>query len=324
MVKKFKARLISGGIAFLLGTVILTGVVGNYFVNYALVPQYGGQERKVKDPKQENEGLARRKKEEKEARDRWLTAVKEQTEEVNISSKEGLRLAGHAYRQTSPTHDWMIVVHGYQSSEEESQILAQHFYQAGYHVLTYSQRGCGKSEGDYIGMGLLEKEDLKRWTQWVIDQDADSRVIYHGTSMGGATVLLASGEQLPDQVKAIVSDCSYTSIWAIFASELKARFSLPSFPVLDMARAVGRFRAGYDIKDGDVEQAVSQSQLPIFFLHTKEDTFVPVEMVQSLYQAKTGGQKDLFIYETGKHAEAKYHPDYYEKIQSFIEKYQAK
>ena len=63
MVKKFKARLISGGIAFLLGTVILTGVVGNYFVNYALVPQHGGQERKVKDPKQENEGLARRKKE---------------------------------------------------------------------------------------------------------------------------------------------------------------------------------------------------------------------------------------------------------------------
>ena len=61
--------------------------------------------------------------------------------------------------------------------------------------------------------------------------------------MGAATVLMASGEELPNNVKAIIEDSGYTSVWDIFASEAKARFNLPEFPVLNMFEIVANYRA---------------------------------------------------------------------------------
>ena len=34
--------------------------------------------------------------------------------------------------------------------------------------------------------------------------------------MGGATVMMVSGGELPTNVKAIVEDCGYTSVWEMF------------------------------------------------------------------------------------------------------------
>ena len=40
----------------------------------------------------------------------------------------------------------------------------------------------------------------------------DAEIVLHGLSMGAATVLMVSGERLPEQVKAIIEDCGYTSV----------------------------------------------------------------------------------------------------------------
>ena len=56
--------------------------------------------------------------------------------------------------------------------------------------------------------------------------------------MGAATVLMASGDELPSNVKAIIADSGYTSVWDIFASEAKKRFNIPKFPVLNMFQKV--------------------------------------------------------------------------------------
>ena len=39
----------------------------------------------------------------------------------------------------------------------------------------------------------------------------DCRLVLHGISMGGATALMAAGLDLPPQVKAVISDCAFTS-----------------------------------------------------------------------------------------------------------------
>ena len=110
-------------------------------------------------------------------------------------------------------------------------------------------RATGESEGEYIGMGWLDKDDLKCWIDLIIKQNNNSNIILHGSSMGAATVLMASGDELSSNVKAIIEDSGYTSVWDIFASEAKARFNLPAFPVLNMFEIVANFRAKYDIKE---------------------------------------------------------------------------
>ena len=319
-------------ILMLLIIINATYFIGSYFVRYALVPNSGAQNRIVKDqqaaPTEEHVDPEAQRLETNMVndiilRDAWMNEMNFKNREVSIQSHDGLQLGGHAFLQDEPTNRWVIACHGYQSGEGETLLIGRHFYEQGFNVLTISLRAHGKSEGDYIGMGYLDKEDLVSWTKALIEKYPDSEIIYHGTSMGGATVLMASGLELPDQVKAIVSDCAFTGIWDVFASELKLRFNLPPFPILHMARIMGKLKAGYDIKDGNVIKFIGKSTLPILFIHTLKDDFVPVSMVHDLYAAKIQGEKEIYILEDGGHAEAKYAEPvaYYERVFQFVNQY---
>lgn len=323
----------TGFIVLLISIIVLTTYfIGDYFIRYALVPKGGAEKRVVVSdenvaPEEESataESMTTQNHEKDKAlKEEWLQAMAVEKREVSLTSHDGLRLKGHEFEQEEPTDEWFIVAHGYQSHEQEAFTIGRHFYEAGYNVLTISLRAHGGSEGKYIGMGYLDKDDLLSWTQYLVDKHPHSQIIYHGTSMGGATVLMAAGLKLPANVKAIVSDCSYTSIWEIFASEARQRFDLPPFPVMHMAQIMGRIRAGYNMKDGDVTKFVAESSLPILFIHTKADDFVPVSMVHELYAAKTTGPKELYILEDGGHAAAKFvNPkQYYKNIYTFVEEY---
>ena len=54
-------------------------------------------------------------------------------------------------------------------------------------------------------MGWLDKEDLKCWIDLIIEQNRNSNIILHGSPMGAATVLMASGDTLPNNIKAIIN-----------------------------------------------------------------------------------------------------------------------
>ena len=78
-------------------------------------------------------------------------------------------------------------------------------------------------------------------------------------------MLMASGDALPNNVKAIIEDSGYTSVWDIFASEAKARFNLPTFPILNMFELVANVRAKYDIKEASaVEQGMAKRRSMAF------------------------------------------------------------
>lgn len=74
--------------------------------------------------------------------------------------------------------------------------------------------------------------------------------------MGAATTMMASGENL-NNVVGYIEDCGYTSVWDIFASELDKRFSLPTFPVLNISNGVAKLKAGYDFSDKRYASAVN-------------------------------------------------------------------
>lgn len=317
---------------FILFIFLVIFLIGNYFVKYALMPNMGAEKRIV-DSEDEEEVpslpdetrtlIKEQFEKERGARDQWKKEVQFEDHEVTIQTHDGLTLVGHAVKHPASTNKWVIALHGYQSNENESTLISRHFYEAGYNVLTYGLRAHGQSEGRYIGMGYLDKDDLVAWTEALIRKYPKSEIFYHGTSMGGATVLFASGLQLPHNVKAIISDCSYSSIWAIFSQEMKTRFDMGPFPILYFAQWVAILKAGYNIRNGNVMEYVRQSVLPILFIHSKPDDFVPFSMVKELYQIKNIGDKELYVTEKGAHAEAKFAEPivYYQRGLDFFEKY---
>lgn len=319
--KKIVIVIISLVLVLLIGGL---GFVGNYFFEYALLRQEGIVTAANVDPNApksvETMAEVANKERAKEEVDKWLEDVK--TDETTIESEDGLRLWGKMYFQEEQSDKWVIIAHGYTSSHEDVQPIALNFYNQGYNVLTPDMRAHGNSEGKFIGMGWLDRKDMLKWIEYVVSVDSKAQIVLYGESMGGATVMMTSGEELPSNVKAIVEDCGYTSVWEMFEAQLYERFGLPSFPILNAAKAVTQIRAKYDISEASALEQVKKSVTPILFTHGGNDNYVPTEMIYRLYDAATC-EKDMLIIDGADHGAA---PDvdpetYYEKVFSFLRKY---
>ena len=311
MTKK-KKIIISLTVILLLITVGTGVFIGNYFYNLAINP-FTSKDMIFGDD-DDTEG-------EIEEDVNWLIKNSNYTDKY-INSFDNLKLHGYEVKNKIKTDKWAIVVHGYTSEGELVSSKAKHFYEMGYNILVPDLRGHGKSEGDYIGMGWDDRLDIIDWINFILEDNPNSEIVLHGTSMGSATVLSVSGENLPDNVKAIIADCGYTSVWDEFTYQLKALFDLPSFPVMNLSNMVTMLKAGYSLKDASPIDQVAKSKTPILYIHGDKDDFVPYYMMDELYNATSSEKSKLTIKDAG-HAKADLvNPDlYWNTVSSFLDKY---
>ena len=322
-----KEKILKIIIAILLNLILLgvglTEVIGNYFVNYAIARSGAGGDRKISQEStievlgEDEKIIENNKKIAKENSEKWSEEI--QQKQVEVKANDNITLRGTEYLKQEETNKWAIILHGYRSNPSSVLTIGEHFSEKGYNVLIPSMRACADSEGEYVGMGWLDKEDLKCWINLIIEENKNAEIILHGSSMGAATVLMASGDELPANVKNIIADSGYTSVWDIFASEAKARFNLPEFPVLNMFQIVANRKAKYDIKEASSLKQVKKSKTPILFIHGDKDDFVPEYMCEKLYDA-TNCKKEKLIIHGACHTDGKYRePEkYYNTIFDWI------
>ena len=243
---------------------------------------------------------------------------------VSITSDDGLKLVGYYLPAIEETNKIVIIAHGYSSEAKYMATYAKYYHeQLGYNVLMPDARGHGQSEGNYIGFGWSERLDYVKWISSIVEgKGQNAEIVLHGVSMGGATVLMTSGEQLSSQVKAIVADCGYTSAKAVLTYQLKRMYHLPSFPIIPSTSLLTKIRAGYSFAEASALEQVKKAEVPILFIHGEKDTFVPVEMVHELYKA-ANTKKELLLVPNAEHGNA-YDADpvtYENVVRDFIGKY---
>lgn len=308
--KKIKKIIITLSLVLLIGCLGVSSLVGIFFYNLAVNANYSKDivyadynEDKLRDD------------------EKWLEKESNYTESY-IKSNDNLNLHAYTINQNNNTDKWAIVVHGYGGSGKLMSAKAKYFYEMGYNVLIPDLRSHGKSEGDYIGMGWDDRLDIISWINFIIQNNSNSKIVLHGTSMGAATVLMASGEDLPPNVKAIISDCAYTSVWDEFSYELETYLNVPTSYVLNVTNIITKLRAGYSFKEASAIDAVKKSTVPILYIHGDSDKFVPYSMMDKLYNA-TKSPKEKLTIEGAEHANSDLISPYlyWLTINDFVEKY---
>jgi fermentation-respiration switch protein FrsA (DUF1100 family) len=243
-------------------------------------------------------------------------------EELEMVSDDGLRLRAYYLPAPRPTSQTAILAHGYASYAKSMGVFARLYHERlGFNVLMPDARGHGASEGTYIGFGWPDRKDYLGWIRALIRRTGEeTRIVLHGVSMGGATVLMTSGEDLPPQVTCAIADCAYTSARDVLAYQLKRLYHLPAFPFVPTTSLVCKLRAGYFFGEASALEQVAKTRLPILFIHGGADTFVPTEMVYRLYD-RCPTTKDLFVVPGADHGLAYDHdPEgYTRRVRAFIE-----
>ena len=131
---------------------------------------------------------------------------------VSTVSHDGLPLWGRYYhvRDNAPVK---LIFHGYRSPALRDSaggwFLAR---KLGFNVLAVDQRAHARSGGTVITFGILERQDCLSWVRYINGRfGSETPVILCGLSMGAATVLMASGLKLPNNVAAIMADSPYSA-----------------------------------------------------------------------------------------------------------------
>lgn len=134
-------------------------------------------------------------------------------------------------------------------------------------------------------MGWPERLDIVAWIERIVQADPEARILVFGESMGAATAMNVAGESLPANVKCIIEDCGYTSVWDEFSLQLKDVFGLPSFPLLDVANLVCNVRAGYDFHEASAWSSSSMRRFPCCLSTATRTPLVPYSMLNQNYEA---------------------------------------
>jgi len=199
-------------------------------------------------------------------------------EAVAITSFDRCRLYGRYYhvKDGAPVE---ILFHGYRSCAfrdcSGGHALSR---KMGFNALVVDQRAQGSSDGKTITFGIKEHKDCLCWIQYVNERfGADTPIILSGLSMGAATVLMAAGLDLPDNVSCIIADSPYSTPSAIIekvCADLHYPVALCR-PFLHLgAWLFGHFR----LNACTAKTAVSKATVPILLIHGEDDRLVPCSM----------------------------------------------
>lgn len=270
--KTAKAAGILAGSAALLGGSVLLGAAA-YMYRISLTSERGIKNEEENEMPSYAEGA------------KWLKR-NPNVRKVFTTMPDGMQLHALFLKRPEECSRYAICVHGFKNEAATMGVYARPYYEKyRMNVLIPDLRGHGESDGNIIGMGYLDREDILHWIKKILEKDPKALIVLHGMSMGAATVLMTTGEKLPSAVKACIADSSYTNA----LDELEYVYlnlnphPVPARPLLRTVRLLTLRRSRYDLDKAAPEEAVKHSATPTLFIHGEKDGFIPPSMMPVLY-----------------------------------------
>ena len=184
-------------------------LVGNFMCKYALLPEEHGNDIEGDRAKAESRypGVIA-----------WYDSlhVAGIFRDTSLVGEGGYKLHGVFSPAADPAHaqGTAVVVHGYTDNHLcFLNMVRMYRDDLNYNVMVPDLHYHGYSEGRAVQMGWLDRFDVRRFAEMAHEIWGDDFLVVHGVSMGAATTMMLSGDELPEYFRAFVEDCGYSSVW---------------------------------------------------------------------------------------------------------------
>ena len=202
---------------------------------------------------------------------------------------------------------YVIISHGYSGNRFGSVKYVNLYRKLGFNCLIFDNRGHGENMKAPCTMGYKESRDLMSVIDHVYERFGDDIILgLHGESMGSGMTVNAL--QYSPKVKFIVSDCGYNDLKALLMDLVGRKAPFAKFIVYP-ASLISKIFYGYYISEVSPKRYVAYNEIPILYVHGREDRFIPVHHAQEMFELNnahvrnTGrGTCKLSIYENAHHA----------------------
>ncbi|HLW85135.1 MAG TPA: alpha/beta fold hydrolase [Candidatus Sulfotelmatobacter sp.] len=212
-------------------------------------------------------------------------ALDAELHDVSITTPDAVTLRAWTIRPRQPNGNSVILLHGLGDNRIGMAGYAQLLLAHGYGVLLPDARAHGASGGALATYGLIERNDIREWFDFVSAQDHPGCVYGLGESMGAAQLLqsLDAGRHFC----AVVAESSFSNFHEIAYDRMGQPFHFgPTFgpwfgraflrPLVEAAFLRARWKYNLDLRQVSPEQAVANTQAPVLLIHGQIDSNIPV------------------------------------------------
>jgi uncharacterized protein len=260
----------------------------------------------------------------------WMTSPRRKTPEatpasvgleyteVEIRSTDGISLSAW-WVPVEGSSLAAVLVPGWGGYKFDEHLLqtAPVYHDAGYSVLLLDLRAQGESGGTRRTLGYREVRDVRGALAWLRRQGyALDQVVLHGWSMGGATALrTAPGTG----VAAVVEEAAYADLPVLLKGEIPefVRFGRLLRPAILLAGRLFPDFDPWDVVPKNDAAKLPDEGIPLFIIHSTEDTIVPYEQAKIL--AASYPDSRVWRLEGYAHVEAYLHPEYAQRLREFLD-----
>ncbi len=251
---------------------------------------------------------------------RWYDNTYKQ--KVTIKNRKGLGLHAVEFRNPSNSNIWVIMIHGWTNVKREMSSYAMEHYKRGFNVLIPDLRGHGDSESKFVSMGWLDRLDIVDWINSIVEENPKAVIMLHGISMGGATTMMTTGEELPSNVVLAIEDCGFCGVKEIFTDQAIRKYHIPPKIVIPPASLVCKIMNGFFFGEASAVKQLKKSKTPTLFIHGDKDNFVLPENLDIVYEA-CAAPKVKYVVRGAEHALSShhFHEEYWQAVDAFLSQY---
>jgi uncharacterized protein len=204
-----------------------------------------------------------------------------QIENAALSATDGALLQAWLIRPQRGNGDAVILLHGLSDNRIGMIGYAELLVNHGFTVLLPDARAHGASSGALATYGLLESDDISRWYKWLDFHEHPNCIFGFGESMGAAQLLAALSTE-PDFC-AVAAESSFSTFREIAYDRVGQFFHTGTwlgrtllYPIVEAAFAYARWHDHVDLAGISPLNAASSSRVPIFLIHGRQDSNIPV------------------------------------------------
>jgi uncharacterized protein len=209
------------------------------------------------------------------------TTLDAQLQDVSITTSDGVVLRAWSIQPHHGNGDAAILLHGVADNRLGMTGYAQLLLRRGYAVLLPDARAHGISGGELASYGLLERNDIHQWFDWLAAQDHPRCIFGLGESMGASQLLqsLDTGTHFC----AVVAESPFSNFREIAYDRMGQPFHLGPWlgrtilrPVVEVAFLRARWKYKLNMEVISPADSVAATKVPVFLIHGQADGNIPI------------------------------------------------
>lgn len=220
---------------------------------------------------------------------RWTQNFGAEPQNVEVLAADGATMRAWYAAPARGNGRSVMLLHGIGANREDMSGFADMFLAQGYAVLLPDSRAHGASGGDLLTYGILERDDVRRWTEWLGRRQPGCTFLL-GESMGAAIGLQATAAT--PQLCAVAVEDPYAHVRELAPERMGNATHTSTLlwetlarPVIEVAILYVRVRYGLWLPRADPQQAVEQSNVPALFITGTKDLNIPMHHAEELQRA---------------------------------------